>query len=126
MAKTREIQVLKVIYPPEVMMKTAYLFLDRAYLHITENENAWTVHFSAKGTELPANIGENFENALIAQSVRGIVYQKTHHLREMLLARAMTSSLIDTEDPVKQIEKDQQTDDEELSDILEDWFEKHE
>lgn len=107
-------------------MKTAYLFLDRAYLHITENEDTWTVHFSAKGAELPADIGEEFENALIAQAVRSVVYQKTHHLREMLLARAMTSSVIDAEDPLKKIEADQQTDEEELSGILEDWFEKHE
>lgn len=109
------------------MMKSAYMFLDRVYVHITEDENTWTVHFAAKDTELPANIGEEFENVLIAQAVRGMVYQKTHHLREMLLARAMTSSVIDTaEEPLQQIEADQQTDGDELADILKDWFEKHE
>ncbi|MGN0949359.1 MAG: His-Xaa-Ser system protein HxsD [Mitsuokella sp.] len=123
---TKEIQVLKSIYPPQVMMKSAYMFLDRVYVHITEDENTWTVHFAAKGAELPVNIGEEFENVLIAQAVRGMVYQKTHHLREMLLARAMTSSIVDTGNPLKQIKADQQTDDEELADILEDWFEKHE
>ena len=55
---------------------------------------------------------------MLAQSVRHEVYQETKNVRELLLARAMATSVV--------IEKNQNTeigDDEfEESEILKDWF----
>lgn len=127
MINEKEFVVLKSVYPPEIMMKTAYLFLDRAYIHLRENDDAWIVQLTSKGGELPENIGQEFENALLAESVREITYRKTHNLREIILARAMASSIISCSDVIKDVETAQEKqDDDKLSDILTDWFEKYE
>ena len=65
--------------------------------------------------------------AIGAQALREQVYRRTKTLREILLARAMTSTMIDREDPVKAVEAEA-TDisPDELKEILTDWFERYE
>lgn len=115
----------KNLYPSIAILKAAYMFLDRAYVHIEETENEWLVHLSPRDdTDFPP---AEFENETIAQTLREQVYQRTKALREILLARAMTSTMIDRQDPVQQLGKDEpDISPQELDDILTDWFERDE
>ena len=64
---------------------------------------------------------------MIVQSVRRHVSQQTAHLRELLLARAMASSMILEEDPITYVEpQDSDVSDEALQEILTNWFDQHE
>ena len=114
----------KSLYPSISVLKAAYMFLERAYIHIEETEDAWNVHLSPKRNA--DSVSEEFENELIAQALREQVYQRTKALREILLARAMTSTMIDRQDPVQRFETEK-TDisSHELDDILTDWFERY-
>lgn len=116
----------KSVYSIESILKAAYFFVDKAYMHIEDVDEDWIVTYTLKPETVPTYaLREEFENELIAQQVRQQVYDRTHTLRELLMARAMTSTIIDTQDPIEQIEAEE-TDisDEELDDILTNWFEK--
>ena len=93
MIREKEFVVLKSVYPPEVVMKTAYLFLEQAYIHMQEDSTSWIVHLTSKEDALPENIGQKFENALLAEAVREITYRKTSNLRNIILARAIMCGL---------------------------------
>lgn len=120
--------VKKNVYPAEILLKAAYSFIDHYYLHFDEDAHNWIVYISAKGSgQTPPEVQGQFENELISQTVRRNVYQRTHTVREILLARSMTTSIIDETDPLERIASDQMdVSDEELNDILTDWFEKNE
>jgi len=120
-------RVPKSLYPAVVVLKSAYTFLERAYLHIDESESEWIISIEAKEDALDASsLLSEFENELITQSVRERVYQETKTIREVLMARAMASTMIDTRDPIETIQAEQSDiSEEELQIILKDWFEDH-
>lgn len=121
--------VAKNIYPAECVIKAAYVFLDKAYVHLDEDVKCWIVELEAKeGQQITKlQLQKEFENELIAQAVRLSVFKRTHTLREMLLARAMSSSLIEGDEVMKQLDIDEQIgQDEQLQHILKDWYEKNE
>ena len=122
------IQVSKSLYPPEVLLKAAYAFLDTAYIHFDETGSAWTVEMRPKDSGNPMeDLTSRFENELLSQAVRFQVLQRTRSIREILLARAMTSTLVDEEDPIAKIQAEQQdVSNEKLNEILTDWFERYE
>lgn len=65
-----------------------------------------------------------FENEMLAQAVRYQVYLQTHTIREILMARAMSSTITGSN---TELEKDELPDSiENLDSILMDWFEKNE
>ena len=115
----------KSIHPPIAILKAAYLFLGRAYVHIEETEDEWMIHLSPKcDTDC---LAAEFENEVIAQTLREQVYQRTKTLREILLARAMTSTMIDRWDSLQQLAYEEaDISPQELDDILTDWFEHDE
>ena len=121
-------EVLKSLYPPVVVLKAAYNFLDQAYIHVEETETGWIIQMSKKSDDdagFPTP--EEFENELVSQALREQVYQRTRALREMLMARAMTSTIIDHEDPLHRLEaENEDISPEELNEILTDWFERYE
>ena len=124
-----DLVVPKSIYTADVLIKAAYMFLHQAYLHITEDETAWTIHFSAKEGGALDGIAQRFENDLLAQQVRRLVFQQTHSLREILMARAMSSSLVDQEDTLARLEKEQGQQAHaagQFDSIMKDWFERNE
>ncbi len=122
------LQVVKSVYPAECVIKAAYAFLDKAYVHIDENAKCWQVELEPQeGQQISkAQLQKEFENELIAQAVRLSVFKRTHTLREILLARAMSSSLIEGEEVVAELDSDEQTSqDEQLQHILKDWYEEN-
>lgn len=124
----KAITVSKSVYLPQVILKAAYAFLKDAYIHIDETSDAWVLNFTLKSNSCDIeNLVDEFENELISQAVRWNVYQQTHTLRELLMARAMTSTMIDEDDPLDRIAEAQaDIDQEELDDILTNWFDNHE
>ena len=114
------------IYPREALLKAAYAFTDRFYLHLAEEEGRFCIEITSKdGTELPKELGREFENELLSQTVRYQIYRRTHVLREILMARAMASTMVMQEDPLELAGQQQEESAEEaesLANILEDWF----
>lgn len=118
------LQFKRDLYSKEAVMKAAYHFIDRCYIHVNYNNDEYTVELTGKTNSDLDHISKEFENELLAQSVRQIVYRQTHTIREILMARAMASTITGGNlDELGDIEPDG-TD--KLEDILMDWFEKNE
>ena len=118
--------VPKEMYSSTAILKSAYSFLDRAYIHIADVDSNWVISFEPK--ELMADtLLLEFENELIAQSVRERVMQNTKAIRELLIARAVASSVVDEEDPVERMQEESyDIPAEELESIMTNWFDIHE
>lgn len=119
------VSVSRELYDREVVLKTAYIFTEKAYLHIESNEENWIIHMKMK-PGMEAVSPAEFENALISEMVRLSVYRRTHTLRELLMGKALSTSVIEHDNPIREIAGEQETSQEELQDILQDWFEKNE
>ncbi len=113
-----EIQVDKSIYSKDVLLKTAYTFMDRVYIHLGQTEINWVVSWTNKeGINIKP---EEFENELIQQQLRFDLLEQTKDIRKIVLARAYASTIIDKNDSVN--EKTEQSDE---PDILKGWFENN-
>lgn len=122
-----KIPVLKNMFRKDSIIKAAFAFVDKAYIHIEEDDSNWIINMDLKDTIIDSNkIPAEFENELLIQEVRLNVYNKTHILRELLLARALTSTFVDSEDSLERIQCSQVDDipEDELEHILMDWFDK--
>lgn len=87
------ITVDKEIYSKEVLLKTAYSLTDKVYFHLSQNTKEWLVSWVPKaGQSLES--GE-FENELIAQSLREQLLRDTADIRKIILARAYASTVLD-------------------------------
>lgn len=85
--------VSKSLYSKEVILKTAYSFTDRVYIHLDQNESEWLISWKPKhGVTLDSG---DFENELVAQSLRLDLLEKTKDLRTIILARAYASTMMD-------------------------------
>lgn len=125
---TYTFHINKNLYPPEILLKAAYSFLDAAYIHFDEDDASWIVNMEPKTqNEFTDQIRSEFENELLAQTVRSNIASRTKTIREIILARAMTSTMITEEDPIIKIQAEQSdVSDEMLEQILTDWFDSHE
>ena len=112
------------IYSREIILKAAYAFIDKYYIHIDKEGNDYLVFISTKDEDGDANIAELFENELISAAIRMQVFQQTHVIRELLLGRAMASTMImESDDEGNAIEmKEEPSQNSDLKSILEDWF----
>lgn len=121
-------RISKELYSSTVVLKAAYSFLERCYIHIEDDGSDWVISAKQKDeTETSEQLMVELENELIAQAVRERVITQTKSIREVLMARAMSSTLIDTEDSVKRIEAESgDISDAELKSILTSWFDKNE
>ena len=87
------ITVGKDIYSREVLLKTAYSFTDKAYIHLDQDKYNWIVSWKPRdGQEIDA--GE-FENELISQTLREELLKQTMDVRKIILARAFASTIMD-------------------------------
>ena len=121
------IKLDKEIYSRQVLLKTAYSFSDRAYLHLSKNKQEWIVEW----TNMPNQdiVPEMFENELVSQQLREELIEKTRDIRTLLLSRAFASSIMDLDSPSmeeknKKIETINEDDEKNASEILKGWFDK--
>ena len=112
----------KELYPMIAIMKAAYHLLDRGYIHIDMDEDSFLVQVTAKLPFSENDLKLELDNEILAQAVRFHIYEQTHEIRDILVARAMASTIINAE-PEEIIP---QENDERLDEILTDWFDKHE
>lgn len=108
----------KELYSKVALIKAAYNFTDTAYVHLDADDCYFYVTVESKTPDYLVSEKE-FINEMLTQSVRHEVYQQTKNIRELLLARAMATSvivddaLIDEQDTGNSFEE---------NDILKDWF----
>ena len=108
----------KELYPKVALIKAAYNFTDSAYIHLDADDNYFYVTIESKQSSGVVSEKE-FVNEMLTQSVRHEVYQQTKNIRELLLARAMATSVI-VDDAL--IDEQDTGDSFEENDILKDWF----
>lgn len=120
-------QVDKKLYPVRALLKAAYRFIDQCYIHLSEREDAWMISVTRKEPDKAlSTIMSEFENELILQSVRLSIYQQTYAVREMLFARAVSSSMMVGNRRECSDYHESDISDSDLKQILIDWFEKYE
>lgn len=112
----------KELYSKVALIKAAYNFTDNAYVHLDADDDYYYVTIEPKQSGCDVSEQE-FTNEMLTQSVRHEVYQQTKDIRELLLARAMATSVIVDEDLVDENECDEVFAENE---ILKDWFVAHE
>ena len=110
------------LYTKTALLKAAYNFTDSTYIHLDADERYYYVNLEPKAGCRQISI-EEFDNEMLVQSVRHEVYQQTKNIRELLMARAVSTSMIDVnaEASETKIKSTEYTEDE----ILKDWFSDH-
>ena len=112
----------KDLYPKIALIKGAYNYTDVAYVHLDADQEYYYVDIEMKQGEHEIQ-EKDFVNELLAQTVRHEIYTKTKDIRELLLARAMATTIV--ADP-KQTEAGLFDSDQfEESEILKDWFQEN-
>ena len=110
----------KKIYTKSALIKSAYNFTDKAYIHLDENDESYIVSVIVKnGFSFCEN---DFENEMLSQLVRHEIYEQTKEIRKLTLARAFASTVIFDSDKSK---NDNIDSDKFGEDILSDWFDKN-
>lgn len=117
-----EFRFSKNIYPKNALIKSAYSFTDRAYLHLDEDEdeNDYIVSIVFKN-DCTFDYHE-FENEMLAQTVRYEIYRQTKDIRKLTVARALASTIIDELPDDEMLEEN----DIDMNNILTDWFDGNE
>ena len=118
----RRLKFNKELYSKISLIKAAYNYTDRAYLHLDADETYYYVNLESKPGEEEISEQE-FTNEMLTQSIRHEVYSQTKNIRELLLARAMATSVVlkDEQSKVPDISDAEYSEDE----ILKDWFADH-
>lgn len=112
-----QIAYAKELYSKTALLKAAYSFTDRAYLHLDADDTNYLVTITAKDGCDPVT-QEEFDNEMLCQSLRHEVYLQTKTIRELLVARSMASTMIETA-PAEDVAEDFS---EQEDAILADWF----
>ncbi|CUX34504.1 hypothetical protein BN3456_01583 [Clostridium sp. C105KSO13] len=84
----------KDIYTQEVLLKAAYAFTDCSYIHLDTDAEDYIVSLTPKEGTDANHLYEKFENELIAQETRRLVAEKTKNIRELTVARALASTIV--------------------------------
>lgn len=117
----RQLKYNRELYSKIALIKTAYNFTDRAYLHLDADKEYYYVAISMKDGEQEVT-DQEFENEILAQSARHEIYLQTKNIRELMLARAVATSVVASKD--EELEFDDENVQEFSEDkILKDWFE---
>lgn len=116
----RQLKYNRELYSKIALIKAAYNFTDRAYVHLDADENYYYISLNAKNEKEEISDAE-FENEILAQSTRHEIYLQTKNIRELMLARAVATSVVvpKDEDESSDSETEQQFSEDE---ILKDWF----
>lgn len=115
------IRLDKEIYSKEVLLRTAYTFTDRAYIHLSQENSYWLVEITPKEEEA-FHAGE-FENEMQQQELRTLLAEKNSEIRKLILARAYASTIIETEEELTKTDNILPSDENDDSSILKGWHE---
>lgn len=107
------------LYSKVALIKAAYNFTDEAYIHLDADEKYYFVYIQPKNAQHKIT-NEVFENEILSQSVRHEIYLQTKNIRELMLARAVATSVVASEDSFEYDLKPKESFSED--EILKDWF----
>ena len=120
----RQLKYNRELYSKIALIKSAYNFKDRAYIHLDADRDYYYVSLSRKEGKQEVT-DEEFENEILAQSARHEIYLQTKNIRELMLARAVATSVVVAGD--EELESDSEIAQEFSEDeILKDWFDADE
>lgn len=91
-------KVKKEIYPLKAIYRAAYLFTDKYYIGIDQNENEYIILFSGKEKEADYEELGCFQNELLNQCMKLAIGRDTRQIRELIVTRALYSAFIPQEE----------------------------
>ncbi len=118
-----ELKFNKNFYPKTVLIKSAYNFTDKAYIHLDEIGDYYIVNIDFKDGNAFNYL--DFENEMLCQAARYEVYRQTKDLRKLTVARALASTVINNMEESETVEDDIEAD-VDIDSVLKDWFEANE
>lgn len=92
------INISKEMYPKEAIIKASYYFADEYYIMLDSNDNYFFVELCPKSSQNDNEIEKKFMNEVLLQTARYTVMTQTKNIREMILGRALASTIIDDSD----------------------------
>lgn len=95
--------------------------MDEVYVHIDVDNEYYVVELEPKNNTDSLELYNRFENELIAQGTRLFIAKRTKNIREMIVARSLASTMINTNESEALEDSEYDADD-----ILTDWYEKYE
>ena len=111
----------KEIYSKKTLLRASYAFTDEFYVHLSADEREYIVELSAKTGDNSIEY-EEFNNEILSQALKEQLETDTKDIRTLIMARALSSSLIDNSEGTAEIENN----DESTDSIMKDWFEQNE
>lgn len=108
----------KTLYTKEALLKAAFSFTNKAYIHIDVDNDNYIVTLKPKN-ENEIVTQDEFDNEILFQTVRIQIGKETKDIRQLLTARAMASTLIDHKESTAELEEGLSNENE----ILTNWFE---
>ena len=110
------------LYPKESILKTAYRFSGDYKIYLDKEDEYYLLEVnSLDGKDIDdIDLEHEIRKELLAQSARYSIVQQTQDLRNIIIARALASTIIDDTCSGYVSEENMRADD-----ILSDWFEKY-
>ena len=114
------VKLTKELYPKEAILKAAQFFTDEYYMSLDVDEQYYYVSIEPIDGKTGKDVEARFLNEALTQSARYKVMQETKEIRELILGRALASTIIDVSDTGF-------VDDESIhaEDILNNWFDTY-
>ena len=89
------VKVDETVYPLAAILKTAYWFTNKCYLHVQRAEQKTIeIRFKAKKDGPQNNLGEEFMNQLLDQTLRDQISADTESLRNIIVAHALSKTCL--------------------------------
>lgn len=118
-----KLTINKDLHSRYALLKAAYHFTDEYYVLLDQDETSYYIDITAKEGGTPKDIEGTFANELVAQSTREAILEKTSSLRELILARAFASTIIDDKTSMDISDADSSEDEIDKS-LFKDWYEE--
>lgn len=104
---TAFVAIDETVYSRAAILRTAYWFTDRAYVLLTKSsDKSLVVRLSPKAPTLeqpvvsaPQELAGEFCNQLLDHQLREDVFQRTHSIRELIVAKALFDAGVSDEPP---------------------------
>lgn len=116
----------KELYSKEALLKAAYHFTDNYYIYLGVEDDSFFVDFSTKDdSSVDSDTLQNqFKNEILAQVIHQSISNETSDLRKLLVARALSSTMVDEEEDIPHSELETMGVEalNELSAIAKDWY----
>lgn len=119
------IKLNKSLYSKEAVIKASYSFTDKMYIHIDVDDMYYIIMCENKPQYIENLDEREFVNEVLMQMTRQIVRKETKNVRELMLARAFSSTVIEKR-IISDLEEENDCEDVDINSILTDWFDTYE